>query len=240
VPFDAPNVHELIRLHLLEVPPPLARWRPDVPAAIEQLVTRMLAKTPHYRPTTATEAVDLFEEVVRALPQAEREREIPVKLPQAEQAKQAFSTRPLLNQPLRKPNKATSRRTEARPAATFTNVRETKQLTSHAPRTVPPLPSAPPVAKSVKPTTAAPALSTKPAAKSAVRAKATPAKAIPARYNAKTLLLIGLAVLLLAAVAAYFVIQRKPQVANRRVIAANTNYSASQLPDFRSDLRREP
>jgi serine/threonine protein kinase len=68
VPFDAPNVHELIRLHLLEIPPPLARWRPNVPTAIEQLVTRMLAKTPHYRPATAIEAVDLFEEVVRTLP----------------------------------------------------------------------------------------------------------------------------------------------------------------------------
>lgn len=67
-PFDGANVHELIRLHLLETPPPLATFRPQVPVELETLVTRMLAKTPHYRPARASEVAELFEAAVQALP----------------------------------------------------------------------------------------------------------------------------------------------------------------------------
>jgi serine/threonine protein kinase/tetratricopeptide (TPR) repeat protein len=65
LPFDVSSIHELIRLHLLESPPPLRAYRPDVPLAVENLLNRMLAKTPQYRPATASAAADEFEEAVR-------------------------------------------------------------------------------------------------------------------------------------------------------------------------------
>jgi eukaryotic-like serine/threonine-protein kinase len=66
LPFDAHSVHGLIRLHLLETPPPLRQLRPDAPLELEHLVNRMLAKTPHYRPATAFEAVEAIEQALRA------------------------------------------------------------------------------------------------------------------------------------------------------------------------------
>ncbi|PON15638.1 hypothetical protein C2W62_22730 [Candidatus Entotheonella serta] len=65
LPFEATSVHALIRLHLLETPPPLRNRRPDAPTEIEYLVNRMLAKTPHYRPSSAGEAIDAFEQALR-------------------------------------------------------------------------------------------------------------------------------------------------------------------------------
>lgn len=64
LPFEATSVHALIRLHLLETPPPLRNHRPDAPSEVEYLVNRMLAKTPHYRPTTAGEAVEALEQAL--------------------------------------------------------------------------------------------------------------------------------------------------------------------------------
>jgi serine/threonine protein kinase/predicted Zn-dependent protease len=66
LPFDANSVHELIRLHLLETPPPLRQLRPDAPLELEHLINRMLTKTPYYRPATASEAVEAFEQTLRA------------------------------------------------------------------------------------------------------------------------------------------------------------------------------
>ena len=52
-PFSATNDLALIHLHLRAVPPsPRIAW-PDVPHAIEDLLLRMLAKTPEARPTLA-------------------------------------------------------------------------------------------------------------------------------------------------------------------------------------------
>lgn len=235
VPFDAPNVHELIRLHLLEIPPPLARWRPEVPAAIEQLVTRMLAKTPHYRPATATEAVELFDQAIQALPQAEREREIPVNQRRTDQAKQIIATHPLAEHRLRGLHKATANRVGARQAATFNKVRQTKRL-------APPLPSPPKVTaalKSSKSATTAKPVATKPATEVATSVKTRTAKSNQTRYDTKTLLLIGLTVLLLAAAVAYFIFQRTPQTARQHRVVITTQNTASPSPDFRSDPRRE-
>lgn len=64
LPFDANSVHELIRLHLLETPPPLRQLRPEAPLELEHLINRMLTKTPHYRPATATEAVEALEQIL--------------------------------------------------------------------------------------------------------------------------------------------------------------------------------
>ncbi|MBI1762256.1 MAG: protein kinase [Acidobacteria bacterium] len=65
LPFEATSVHALIRLHLLETPPPLRNRRADVPSEVEYLVNRMLAKTPHYRPGTAGEAIEALEQSLR-------------------------------------------------------------------------------------------------------------------------------------------------------------------------------
>jgi tetratricopeptide (TPR) repeat protein len=67
-PFNGANVHELIRAHLLETPPPLSKYRPGAPPELENLINRMLAKTPHYRPARASEAAATFEQAVRNLP----------------------------------------------------------------------------------------------------------------------------------------------------------------------------
>jgi eukaryotic-like serine/threonine-protein kinase len=70
LPFSAGSVHEVIRQHILELPPSLSEMRPEVPNAVNELVLRMLAKNPHYRPQRAGEVVFLFE---RALALTEEE-----------------------------------------------------------------------------------------------------------------------------------------------------------------------
>ncbi len=65
LPFEATSVHALIRLHLLDTPPPLRNRRPEAPTEVEYLVNRMLAKTPHYRPASAGEAIEAFEQALR-------------------------------------------------------------------------------------------------------------------------------------------------------------------------------
>ncbi len=64
LPFRATSIAEAVRAHLLETPQPISRFRPDLPAAIEMIINRMLAKTPHYRPASAGEIADLFEAVL--------------------------------------------------------------------------------------------------------------------------------------------------------------------------------
>ncbi|HJZ80370.1 MAG TPA: protein kinase [Pyrinomonadaceae bacterium] len=60
LPFDAPTVHELIRLQRTQQPPPIHQYRGDIPVVIEQLLLQMLAKDPDQRPQSATEAADIF------------------------------------------------------------------------------------------------------------------------------------------------------------------------------------
>ena len=64
LPFRATSIAEAVRAHLLETPQPISRFRPDLPTAIEMIINRMLAKTPHYRPASAGEIADLFEAVL--------------------------------------------------------------------------------------------------------------------------------------------------------------------------------
>jgi serine/threonine protein kinase/tetratricopeptide (TPR) repeat protein len=75
-PFEANNVHELIRCHLLEAPPPLSLHRPGIPTEVENLVNRMLAKTPYYRPERASDAAFEFAEAVSDLPDYELSGEL--------------------------------------------------------------------------------------------------------------------------------------------------------------------
>jgi eukaryotic-like serine/threonine-protein kinase len=61
LPFNSGSVHEVIRQHMLEVPPAVRELRPEIPQSIDDLVQRMLAKNPHYRPQKAIEVVFMFE-----------------------------------------------------------------------------------------------------------------------------------------------------------------------------------
>lgn len=234
VPFEASNMHELIRLHLLEMPPPLTRLRPDVPKTIEQLVTRMLAKTPHYRPATAAEAAALFEQAVEHLSLAERQRELPAKPQLFAQTERTAGTHPITENPSRRGKKAANQNLGAktRQAANFNRVRQTKQLV---------LPASPVATKK--------SASPSPAVKSTIpdRQKAKPAIREPARhmvtktahYDTKTLLLLGLTALLLAALAGYLIFHRRTELARQRFSLAQTEGSASSLADFNYDPRRE-
>lgn len=49
-PFDHPHPVELMQLHLKAEPPRLAKLRPDLPPALDNLVARMMAKAPEERP----------------------------------------------------------------------------------------------------------------------------------------------------------------------------------------------
>jgi serine/threonine-protein kinase len=66
LPFNADEPIDLVRMHRTSNPPSLRLYRADVPASIEQLVMRMLAKEPQFRPQAATEAAELFERVVKS------------------------------------------------------------------------------------------------------------------------------------------------------------------------------
>jgi len=70
LPFDGATPEEIMLLHRAESPPPVRGFRPDAPVAIEQLVERMLAKEPRFRPRTATEAAEVFERAISSPDQA--------------------------------------------------------------------------------------------------------------------------------------------------------------------------
>src|SRR4029453_11251320 len=54
-PFDGPTPFAVIRRHIEELPRPPSALRPEVPAELDELVLRSLAKYPHDRPQTAAE-----------------------------------------------------------------------------------------------------------------------------------------------------------------------------------------
>jgi eukaryotic-like serine/threonine-protein kinase len=60
LPFTGVTWTELMNHHLRTPPPSLRRYRPELPAAIEQLVRRMLAKQPAQRPQQIREVSELF------------------------------------------------------------------------------------------------------------------------------------------------------------------------------------
>jgi serine/threonine-protein kinase len=64
VPFDKPSEAAVLRAHIAEPPPMLSSVRPGLPAELDDVLARGLAKDPADRPATATE---LVEEVARAL-----------------------------------------------------------------------------------------------------------------------------------------------------------------------------
>ena len=66
LPFNDTTASALIYKHLNEPPPPLRSLRPDIPPALDELVTRMLAKQPADRPQRVGELPDLFDRAVGA------------------------------------------------------------------------------------------------------------------------------------------------------------------------------
>ncbi len=62
-PFSGVSVPALISAQMTSTPPPLARARPDCPAALASLIGRLLAKNPAERPQTADEVVALLRPV---------------------------------------------------------------------------------------------------------------------------------------------------------------------------------
>ncbi|MBO0857409.1 MAG: protein kinase [Chloracidobacterium sp.] len=72
LPFEATSMHELIRMHLTESPPPLRKFRPEAPAAVEQLLERMLSKEPEGRPSHVGEIPALFDRALNLAPDQEK------------------------------------------------------------------------------------------------------------------------------------------------------------------------
>jgi len=67
VPFQPTSMPELILLQMNTPPPPLREGRPDAPAALEQLVNRLLAKDPDARPQSVSEIPALFDQALSAV-----------------------------------------------------------------------------------------------------------------------------------------------------------------------------
>ena len=60
VPFATPSLHHLVQRQLNDPPPLLRSLRPDSPEALEQLLSRLLAKNPDERPQHAREIGELY------------------------------------------------------------------------------------------------------------------------------------------------------------------------------------
>src|SRR4029434_1413217 len=64
-PFTG-SVASLIRAHIVDVPPPIATKRADVPEALAVLVERCLQKDPADRPASAREILEVLDNLVSA------------------------------------------------------------------------------------------------------------------------------------------------------------------------------
>ena len=70
VPFKAPSMFELMRMHVEAPPPRLRELAPEVPEALEEVVLRALAKQPDDRFATAAAMAEALQAAVRGLPPA--------------------------------------------------------------------------------------------------------------------------------------------------------------------------
>ena len=68
VPFEKATLFELMRAHLEDAPPPLRSWRADVPAAIEAVVAKALAKRPEQRFATALDMAEALRVAASGMP----------------------------------------------------------------------------------------------------------------------------------------------------------------------------
>jgi len=60
-PFEGGSIYELIKFHADSLPPSLCSMRQDAPKAAEELLNRMMAKTPDHRPQRISEIPQLFD-----------------------------------------------------------------------------------------------------------------------------------------------------------------------------------
>ncbi len=67
-PFQAETPSRVMFLHLTEPPPPIRRFRPDLPAELEAVLERALAKRPEDRYPSVAEFVQAVEQVLTAQP----------------------------------------------------------------------------------------------------------------------------------------------------------------------------
>ncbi|MFD4277326.1 protein kinase [Streptomyces cyaneofuscatus] len=102
VPFAGSTALGVLHRHLYEPPVPVRQARPEVPAALEALVLRLLAKDPQDRPASAQE---VYEELAPLLPQ------------QGTPTKPLDPTRPFLRPHAPWPDRATTPASAPVPAA---------------------------------------------------------------------------------------------------------------------------
>jgi TolB-like protein len=67
-PFHGMPLHQLVAAHMSTLPAPVTDTRPDIPAALGQLVARCLAKDPAARPQSAGEVLGMLDGTVTTSP----------------------------------------------------------------------------------------------------------------------------------------------------------------------------
>lgn len=73
-PFTVKHEFQLMKAHLEEPPPPLKKFRPELPESLGSLVASLLEKTPEARPTTAEVVARMLERCLADLNAREKER----------------------------------------------------------------------------------------------------------------------------------------------------------------------
>ena len=66
-PFNAASAREMFHLQMSAAPPPLRKFLPDAPPALESLINRLLAKDPEDRPQSAGQIPALFESALHGV-----------------------------------------------------------------------------------------------------------------------------------------------------------------------------
>ena len=66
-PFNAASAREMFHLQTSAPPPPLRKFRPDAPPALESLINRLLARDPEDRPQSAGQIPELFESALNGV-----------------------------------------------------------------------------------------------------------------------------------------------------------------------------
>ena len=100
MPFDGATVLKRLMAHMERPAPSLRTQRPEVPASLEAIYQKMMAKSPADRPASMTELISLLEVV-----QGRREGESPDcgEAPKSKPELKVFNEAPLKRPPRRRP-----------------------------------------------------------------------------------------------------------------------------------------
>ncbi|MBK9264109.1 MAG: serine/threonine protein kinase [Polyangiaceae bacterium] len=84
LPFDAPTPAGILSKHMVEPPPRLREYMPDLPALLEQLILDLLAKSPDARPVDAHQVLAVLSEIaaqekIAIEPEGDRASEQPLR-----------------------------------------------------------------------------------------------------------------------------------------------------------------